>query len=148
MSKYVWLWRLCRILTYEEHYSFENEEIIVLDWESRSFEGGAKEALYVKSVDLSLNKGGGLHRNLGGLADQESKRFLAVSRVCQPHHKSVTNCCQEIIWLDDVFWIGRETSSVTPVSPVDQIIILYADTVLSWLVRKNFFSCDPIVKET
>ena len=56
---------------------------------------------------------------------QQSRKSLDVSIVRRPRHGSTTNNRQQIIWLDDAFWIGRETSPVKPVSPVDQIILIY-----------------------
>ena len=48
------------------NHSFDNRDVIILDRESRWFERGVKEALYVKCEQPSLNKGGGLRHNLAG----------------------------------------------------------------------------------
>ena len=48
------------------NHSFDNMDVIILDKESRWFERGVKEALYVTREQPSLNKGGGLRHNLAG----------------------------------------------------------------------------------
>ena len=48
------------------NHSFDNKDVKILDRESRWFERGVKEAIYVKREEPSLNKGGGLRHNLAG----------------------------------------------------------------------------------
>ena len=48
------------------NHTFDNKDVVILDRESRWFERGVKEAIYVKSEQPSLNKGGGLRHNLAG----------------------------------------------------------------------------------
>ena len=70
------------------NHSFDNKDVIILDRESRWFERGVKEALYVKREQPSLNKGGGLRHNLAGAYSSEdpstSQEFV------DPVHGSIT----------------------------------------------------------
>ena len=47
-------------------HSFDNKDVKILDRESRWYERGVKEAIYVKREEPSLNRGGGLRHNLAG----------------------------------------------------------------------------------
>ena len=57
------------------NHSFDNKDVIILDRESRWFERGVKEALYVKCEQPSLNKGGGLRHNLAGAYSSAIKKI-------------------------------------------------------------------------
>ena len=48
------------------NHTFDNKDVVILDRESRWFERGVKEAVYVKREEPSLNRGGGLRHNLAG----------------------------------------------------------------------------------
>ena len=47
-------------------HSFDNKDVKILDRESKWYERGVKEAIYVKREEPSLNRGGGLRHNLAG----------------------------------------------------------------------------------
>ena len=57
------------------NHSFENKDVVILDKESRWFERGVKEALYVKREEPSLNRGGGLRHNLAGAYNSAIKKI-------------------------------------------------------------------------
>ena len=57
------------------NHSFDNEDVVILDKESRWFERGVKEALYVKREEPSLNRGGGLRHNLAGAYNSAIKKI-------------------------------------------------------------------------
>ena len=80
-------------------HSFDNKDVIILDRESRWFERGVKEALYVKREQPSLNKGGGLRHNLSGPTVQQNRmvvnitsstlqKFFSASVKTLPHDES------------------------------------------------------------
>ena len=45
-------------------HNFKDKDVLILDKESRWFERGVREAIYVSSENPSLNRGGGLRHNL------------------------------------------------------------------------------------
>ena len=48
----------------QSNHHFQDENVLILDKESRWFERGVKEAIYVNAENPSLNRGGGLRHNL------------------------------------------------------------------------------------
>ena len=48
----------------QSKHNFQDEDVLILDKESRWFERGVREAIYVNSENPSLNRGGGLRHNL------------------------------------------------------------------------------------
>ena len=104
------------------NHSFDNKDVIILDRESRWFERGVKEALYVKCEQPSLNKGG---RGRGPTV-QLLRRSLNVSRVRRPRPR-VNNRIyrQSIRRSEDAPRKGCETSPLLEnVSPVTRLYFI------------------------
>ena len=94
------------------NHSFVNENVIILDRESWWFERGVKEALYVKSEESTLNKGEGLRHNLAGAYSSAIKKIPRRLKSSSTPSRVSNQTPLEISWLDDAFWIGRETLPV------------------------------------
>ena len=56
-------------------HTFEDEDIVVLDKETKWFERGVKEAIYVRREKPSLNRGGGLRHNLSKTYDRAIRKI-------------------------------------------------------------------------